>query len=109
MTLEKLRKLIYDIFAYETEGESSELYTEAFDLLESSMIIPKPKFNASDKVKPKNGRVATINIFEGLDLGDGWIYQVYDPTDNKWGYFAFEDYVWLFYDESELELMEKKK
>ena len=67
--------------------------------LQDSLLIPKPKFRVGDVVKTDNGAVFTIDLFENLDLEDGWIYQFYDPNDNKWRYLAFEDYEWSFHEE----------
>ena len=75
--------------------------------LQDSLLIPKPKFKVGDVVKTDNGAVFTIDLFENLDLEDGWIYQFYDPNDNKWRYLAFEDYEWSFHEEDWLELVEE--
>ena len=77
--------------------------------LQDSILIPKPKFRVGDVVKTDNGAVFTIDLFENLDLEDGWIYQFYDPNDNKWRYLAFEDYEWSFHEEDWLELAEETK
>ena len=77
--------------------------------LQDSLLIPKPKFKVGDVVKTDNGAVFTIDLFENLDLEDGWIYQFYDPNDNKWRYLAFEDYEWSFHEEDWLELVEETK
>ena len=77
--------------------------------LQDSLLIPKPKFRVGDVVKTDNGAVFTIDLFENLDLEDGWIYQFYDPNDNKWRYLAFEDYEWSFHEEDWLELVEETK
>ena len=74
---------------------------------EDFITIPKPKFRVGDVVKTDNGAVFTIDLFENLDLEDGWIYQFYDPNDNKWRYLAFEDYEWSFHEEDWLELVEE--
>ena len=75
--------------------------------LQDSLLIPKPKFKVGDVVKTDNGAVFTIDLFENVDLEDGWIYQFYDPNDNKWRYLAFEDYEWSFHEEDWLELVEE--
>ena len=75
--------------------------------LQDSLLIPKPKFKVGDVVKTDNGAVLTIDLFENLDLEDGWIYQFYDPNDNKWRYLAFEGYEWSFHEEDWLELVEE--
>ena len=87
--------------------DNSGLRDHVMSTLQDSILIPKPKFKVGDVVKTDNGAVFTIDLFENLDLEDGWIYQFYDPNDNKWRYLAFEDYEWSFHEEDWLELVEE--
>ena len=107
MTREKFWEIVQILVQKDYWDAQSVPPKEIKEILTKSILIPKPKFKVGDVVKTDNGAVFTIDLFENLDLEDGWIYQFYDPNDNKWRYLAFEDYEWSFHEEDWLELVEE--
>ena len=78
--------------------DNSKLRDGIIDILQDSLLIPKPKFKVGDKVKWTSWSNAPEDIIEE---------RLYNPDANMWGYLRSD--METFIDESELELVEEVK